>query len=117
MAESEKVEFNNGFITALALFYGHNDPSMREQSVLGRSWDYRLSGARDHLYDIEVPENLDEELKERVHAFREKVFSIHDKYSLHPPSEEVNAVFKECVDILKMVDEKVFGLNVGVIHP
>ena len=57
------VEFNNGFVTALGLFYGH---SMNKLGRPGEDCSLVLYAATDHLYDIEYPENISSELKERV---------------------------------------------------
>jgi hypothetical protein len=64
------VEFNNGFLTALLLFYGHRYWPRAE------GYDFRLDGAADHLLDMEIPDGLDEDLKRRVREFRERVLAL-----------------------------------------
>jgi hypothetical protein len=103
-----EVEFNNGFLTALLLFYGHRYWPRTEK------YDFRLDGAADHLRDMEVPEGLDDDLKERVRELRGRVMALRFR---DLPSEEVDRVFDECVEIVKELDRRLFGLSVVVNYP
>jgi hypothetical protein len=101
-------EFNNGFLTALMLSYGHRyHPKTKDR-------DLRLEGAADHLLDIEMPDGLDEDLKKRVLELKGKVMALRFK---DLPSEEVDEIFDEIVEIMKELDRRLFGLAVTVNHP
>lgn len=108
--EQEEIEFNNGFVTALGLFYGH-----RAQFEAIRAFsDMRLYAATDHLADIEYPENIDNEIHSKVEEFLEKAFSLRLKIVT---SKEVEEIFDTCKDLFKLIDERIFGLKVEIKHP
>jgi len=96
-------EFNNGFITALALFYGHFE-SFKD------SPDLVMYAATDHLYDIEYPENISPELKEKIEALVDLAFSY--RMSHKATKEEVYDVFGACSKLFQEIDKEVFGLEV-----
>jgi hypothetical protein len=103
-----EVEFNNGFLTALMLFYGHRYWPRTER------YDFRLDGAADHLLDMEIPDGLDEDLRRRVEGLRGRVMALRFK---DLPSEEVDRIFDEAVEIMKELDRRLFGLSVVVNYP
>jgi len=101
------VEYNNGFITALALFYGH-----RSDVFYGKSES--LAVALDHLREMQLPKNLNPKLAKRIRAFRTKAFysALHNE-----PRDKQLEIFDECVKLFKAIDRKYFGLKVEVRHP
>jgi hypothetical protein len=103
---SDEISYNNGFITALALFYAH-----RQQPFLQLFRDDRLYGASDHLLEMDVPKTLSSELKARIKEFRQKVLA---KRVAELGQDEVEKLFEECLNILMALDKEVFGLNVVV---
>jgi len=106
-----EVEFNNGFVTALALFYGHRE-DISASRILGQ--DTRIYPASDHLCDIEYPENLDKDLKKKIEEFVKDVFEVRlKKISINEGSD----LFDRCKDLLMEIDEKCFGLKVVVNYP
>lgn len=108
-----KPDYNNGFITALVLFYGHYNQWKQESSYF--SMDMRLYGASDHLFDIEIPKNLDKKLKKRVENFRHNVLSRRLE---NISKEEAEKYFRECREILKEIDRKYFKIKrVVITHP
>jgi hypothetical protein len=107
----EEVEFNNGFVTALALFYAHAY-QLREASFAGR-WALVLHAATDHLLEMDIPGNLSPKLRERVERFREEALA----HRYEADDETVLRLFGECLEILKEIDREVFGLKVVVKHP
>ena len=100
------VPFNNGFITALALFYAHR---FLRYSFTRR--DLRIYAGSDHLINMQMPENLDPDLKNRVDGFIDKVMS--SRYE-ELPEEKAEELFSECLEILKELDKKLFNLDVVV---
>lgn len=104
------VEFNDGFITALALCYAHRMASCQTPS--GK--DYRLSGAADHLVEMDLPEDLPDELKKSILRLRKKI--IEKRLELMNP-EDVDKMFDELVEIFKRLDKHLFGLDVTVTYP
>jgi hypothetical protein len=110
------VEFNNGFITALTLFYAHRFYNLSVfrtiYKVSGR--DLRLWSGSDHLLDIQIPDNIDPDLRRRIEDFVNKVVSLR---FAELNEGEVDKVFDECLEILKEVDRRLFGLEVTVNYP
>jgi hypothetical protein len=102
------VEFNNGFITALTLFYAH-----RYELRVGGP-DLRLYGGSDHLLDIQIPSNIDPDLRQKVEDLVSKVKSL--RYA-DLTKDEVEEIFDECLEILKELDRRLFGLEVTVNYP
>jgi len=101
------VDCNNGFITALALFYGHRSDVVNKK-IEG------LAVAIDHLKEIQLPKDLSPRLAKRILAFRTKAFySAFNNVS----REEQLEIFDECVKLLKAIDRKYFGLQVKVVYP
>jgi hypothetical protein len=107
----EEVEFNNGFATALALFYAHAYQA-QGASFKGR-WALVLYAATDHLLQMDIPSNLPEKLRRRVEEFRERALARR----FEADDETAQELFKECLEILKRIDEEVFGLKVVVKYP
>jgi hypothetical protein len=107
----EGVEFNNGFVTALALFYAHAY-QIQGARFKGR-WALVLHAATDHILEMDIPSNLSPKLRERVERFRERALA----HRFEADDETAQELFKECLEILKLVDEEVFGLKVVVKYP
>lgn len=101
---SEDIPFNNGFITAIALFLEHKNQwqELRQQGIS----DMRLYASTDHLYNLEIPKGFDKKITARIKAWRGECFSLRlanlKDYSV------ADALFKEAEDILVMIDEKIF---------
>jgi len=106
---SEDVEFNNGFVTALALFYGHREQFQREQELLKH--DLRIYGASDHLFDIEYPANLDKNLRNKIEKFVSDVFDVRLKSI---SVSDANELFDRCYGLLMEIDKMCFDLDVKV---
>jgi len=106
-----EIEFNNGFVTALALFYGHREQFTKASSLVGH--DLRINGASDHLFDIEYPANLDVKLRRKIQKFVKDVLETRRGF-VNVSIEDGNELFERCKDLLKEIDEICFGLNVEI---
>jgi hypothetical protein len=111
MSTHDEILYNNGFITALALFYAHrfNTKLCHPKD----NYDFRIYAGSDHLYQIELPKNLPSDLRERIEKFVNTVQSL--RYDATPKQAE--ELFEECLNILKELDERLFGLKVTVVYP
>lgn len=103
-----KPEFNNGFITALALFLEHKNadwhvPKDKEGELIT---DLRLYGATDHLYDLEIPKKLPDKIKKRINSLMSKAF-LH-RLDRFEDNKYTDSLFKEAEQILKAIDEQLF---------
>lgn len=106
-----KVEFNNGFITAIALFLEHRDNffGMNRQYIIDKKLsDHRMYAGSDHLYDLEIPKTIPENIRNRILRWKKKCFE--NRLSGYKANQlEVNdKLFKEAEDILIKIDELVF---------
>jgi hypothetical protein len=111
----KEVEFNTGFVTALALYYGHRPmfQDSRTKNVL-KDNDLRNYGASDHLFDIEYPMNIDEDLKKQIESFIDRALKLR----LGRISEaETENLFEECLACLKEIDKKAFHVLAEVKYP
>lgn len=96
------IEFNNGFITAIALFLEHKN----KDRELNKFNDLRLNGATDHLFDIEIPENLPENIKKRIEKASDKALSLRNEFS--KDGKPADKIFKEFENILAQIDKEIF---------
>ena len=103
-----KVEFNTGFITAIALFLEHKnqDLHMPEDKDGKLISDLRLYGATDHLYDLEIPKTINPKIFKRIHKWRAKCF--HHRMDSFKDTKLTDKLFKEAEDILAQIDMQVF---------
>ncbi|MEM2174915.1 MAG: hypothetical protein QXI58_04755 [Candidatus Micrarchaeia archaeon] len=106
----KEIEFNSGFVTALALFYGHLHQFQHPEF---ENDDLRICSASDHLFDIEYPENIDNEIKERVEKFRKKALEMRYK---RISMKEGDELFLECLEIIKLIDKKCFKIKDVVVN-
>lgn len=102
--QKKELEFNNGFVTAIALFTQHKH-QFRELREIHRS-DLRLYAATDHLYDIELPEHLPKKLAMKIGKARAKAFN--NRMDNTKDWKVADNIFKEFEDILKAIDEHYF---------
>jgi len=110
-----EIEFNNGFITAIALFLEHKDNWQLIKNKEGKIIsDLRLYGATDHLYDMEIPKKLSEKLKRRILRWRAKCF--HHRLENFKDRKISDELFKEAEQILKAIDEEIFKTKKVVMN-
>lgn len=98
-------EFNSGFVSALGKFLGHQHQSQATRLL----YDLRIYGASEHLYDLEIPASLPEEIKARVGKFVDDVF--RQRLNLNLAVEEADLLFQEADQILQEIDRVVFKLS------
>ena len=103
--EVETVEFNTGFISALAMFYGHRMAWGDEKVYQITKHDMRIYGASDHLYDIEYPKNLSAGLKQKIQEFVSDVFKVRLE---NISREDAENLFNRCRDLIIAIDEEYF---------
>jgi hypothetical protein len=114
VTEQEESDFGKGFVYCIGLFLGHADAYHKERKCLkmdlmrdevAKVW---ISGASDHLIELQVPENLPPDIKKKVGEFTEKVFELRSCGCKH---KDVLWTIKEAQDILIEVDKYSFELN------
>lgn len=106
---TRKIEFNNGFVTALSLFYGHRFQFEEASKIVGH--DMRIYGATDHLYNIEFPKRLPRRIKKLYGKFHGHCFTVRLE---NIKIEEGNQIFSECLEVIKAIDRHYFVKNVKV---
>jgi len=112
----EEIDFNNGFVTALSLFYAHRNFSSHILKLEGKGvvHDMRLCAATDHLYEIDFPNNISKSLKEKIMKFRDKCFSMRLK--TFTDTVETEGLFEECLAIIKLIDKENFHIKKVVTY-
>jgi len=98
----EKHEFNTGFVSALAKFLAH------QMERFPSECDHRIYGATDHLFDIEIPKNLPEDLRNDIIRF---VNNAMRKRLLTLKAEEADELFDEADNLLQRIDREIFKLE------
>jgi hypothetical protein len=76
----ETSEFGSGCFYCLALFAKHAERS--------RSMEYWFDGARDHLFDLEIPTTISPDLQGKIRDFRDWVLDAPRFPEHFSPSEE-----------------------------
>lgn len=124
----EKSEFGRGLSYCLGLFLCHSERSfsgdtkyeeeMDERSKkYGKVEDYSYStemwfnGASDHLYDLEIPEDLSKSLKSRLKRFQEKVLHWGHGFGNDATKKDKHWAIQEAKDLLRLID-KAHGIKV-----
>lgn len=111
-----KIDFNNGFVTAIALFLEHK--SNRELIIKNKNnevlTDLRLYASTDHIYDLEIPKMISIKLKSRINKWRIKCFN--NRLEHHRNTELTDKLFKEAEDILAKIDMEVFHTKKVVMN-
>jgi len=106
-------EFNNGFLTAIALFLEHKNFHL--VNTLTCQSDSRLYGAADHLMEMHIPEFLEEKLKNRIVDARNKVMENRlGHLSFDDTFKITNEIFEEFENIMIEIDKKFFVQKVVV---
>jgi hypothetical protein len=116
----DEPEFNNGFITAIALFVQHKNQIshlMRDDKGKVKS-DMRLYAAADHLYEMEIPKNssinISRNLRIKIIKWRDDVF--HHRMDFFEDTIITDRLFKEGEDILASIDEEIFKTKQVKMH-
>jgi len=107
-------EFGKGLTYCLGMFLAHAERNRKTNTVLDEKdlagmW---FNGASDHLYEMEAPETLPEELQERLQKFRSLMLDRGHGSGLLSKrftEEDVASSIQEAKDLLRAIDEH-FGI-------
>jgi len=111
-AEEDEPEFNTGFITAIALFLEHKH--FRIINTINCKSDSRLYGASDHLMEMEIPEFLDEKLRQRIMDAKVRVIENRLEDDFDKIFKISNDLFEEFENIMIEIDRLMFAPKVVV---
>jgi len=111
-AEEDEPEFNTGFITAIALFLEHKH--FRIINTINCKSDSRLYGAADHLMEMEIPEFLDEKLRQRIMDAKVRVMENRLEDDFDKIFKISNDLFEEFENIMIEIDRLMFAPKVVV---
>ena len=122
-----KSEFGKGLTYCLALFLCHSEREVRglestnekldgkfkdlyknkEYSFVTEMW---FNGSSDHLYDLVIPEDMSEYLKNRLSRFRKKVLNWGHGFNSDVTKEDKAWAIQEAKDIIRLID-KSYGVD------
>jgi len=110
-----KSEFGKGLVYNLGLFLAHQDRFIRDEENfknkpelevlsknLGSSW---FNASKDHLYELEIPKNFPEKLKNRISDFRTNCIDKGSGFDETISRDDVFNSLRECKDILMEIDK------------
>lgn len=108
-----KSEFGKGLTYCLALFLCHSereywsrDEDNEIKKIMDRA-DMWFNGASDHLYDLEIPDNLPLNLKKRLAKLCSK--SIHWGHGFDmgdtPTKDDKKWAIQEAKDLIRLIDK------------
>jgi len=116
----EVSEFGMGLTYCIGLFlmhaerYNHDKKEFKkmgyESLASPHSW---FNGSSDHLYDLQIPEHFNDELKKRIEYFQDRVLKFgHGFWKPEATEEDVNWSIEEAKKILMEIDRT---MNISVL--
>lgn len=117
--ETERTDskFGRGLCYCLGLFLCHSEREYRNKKmadIIGEAEAIELwfNAASDHLYEIEIPESLPIELRERITTLKDKCLSWGHGFGLDPKAtvEDQRWAIKEAKELLREIDAA-HGIN------
>ena len=119
-----RSEFGKGLCYCLGLFLCHSERERLYNKEVAKKLNYSeeqagkrnakmwFNGASDHLYDLQIPENLPVSLKKRLAEVCKK--AIHWGHGFdsndQPTEEDKKWAIQEAKDLLRLIDEH-FGVE------
>ena len=114
-----KSEFGKGLCYCLALFLCHSerdnimnasfaktDEEKKCLEIINRAsmWFY---GAADHIFDLEIPDNLSTRLKRRLKIFKSKVlyWRLPMGNQVESTKEDQEWAIQEAKDLIRLIDK------------
>jgi hypothetical protein len=113
-----KSEFGQGLTYCLGMFLAHERDGLfwaREQLgkrmsdyIVAESW---FNGASDHLYQLQIPNNLPTALQKRLRMLKKKCIDWGHGYGIggwnygKPSTEKIKWALKEARDLLRLIDK------------
>jgi len=110
----EKSEFGRGLCYCLALFLCHSERAEdkkfkdkyknKEYSFVTEMW---FNCASDHLYDLEIPDNLPVTLKKRLKTLQNKaiIWGHGFREEEQAKEEDKNWAIKEAKELIRLIDK------------
>jgi len=98
-------DFGKGLTYCLGLFLAH---SGREIGTTSESYDAGIwfNGASDHLYDLQIPEDLLGGLQSRLKRFQRKVLGWGHGFTAETPTErDQQWAIQEAKNLLRLIDK------------
>lgn len=113
---ARKSEFGRGCVYCLGLFLAHKERGWRMRDELKKlkiqcvnSW---FNGSSDHLYDLEIPENLPERIKKRLARFQDKCLRLGHGFNIVGTEKDFCWAIQEAKYLLRMIDKYVCKVDV-----
>lgn len=107
-------EFGKGTVYCLCLFLSHAERdrelhhTMKDDDFMAELW---FNGASDHLYELIIPDNFPEELKNRMHDLKDKCLRWGHGFRGEPSTyKDIYWAIQETKDILFMID-RFYGIR------
>lgn len=89
-------EFGKGLVYCLGLFLAHVGRTIHDSNY--NDW---FRGAGDHLFELEVPENLSNPLKDRLNLFKGSVLAWRSTLAT---KQDYNWAILEALSLLQEID-------------
>jgi len=100
-------EFGKGTVYCLGLFLAHAEreiefrAKMKDDPFLAEVW---FNGASDHLYELIIPDNFPEDLKNRMYDFKDKCLRLGHGLRQEATNKDIDWAIKEAKEILFLID-------------
>ena len=120
--ETKTTEFGMGLCYCLGLFLAHaerssmyenkkaEEESEKRMNKLGKVEGYSFiadiwfNAASDHLYELQIPKNLPEDLKKRLEILRAKVIHFGHGFCNDSRKEDKTWAIEEAKELLRLID-------------
>lgn len=94
-----KSEFGKGLSYCLGLFLCHAERNCGEaDGIMDRLW---FNCAGDHIFELQIPDKLPKELKERLVSFKDFVLGLRME---NATKENKDKAIEEAKDLLREID-------------
>lgn len=114
--QKTESEFGKGLCYNLGLFLAHAERYKEMKQTYAKAGvnisaaEMWFNGASDHLYELEIPEYLVEDLRNRLTHFQEKCLTWGHGFNSLVTEENVTWAIGEAKELLRLIDISI-GVN------
>jgi len=109
--ENKESEFGCGLVYCIGLFLKHAnqmDGVITDDNMKAKLW---FSGAKDHIYELKIPETFPFVLQEKIRHFKAFVFAKDRSISNTTTIKDIDEAILLAEEILRMIDLLVLNVE------
>jgi hypothetical protein len=103
---NKNSEFGKGLVYCLGLFLSHAERyNEKNEEIFSNNAEMWFNGASDHLYEIEIPKNINKKLRDRIRNFQDKCLEYGHGFKGNIKEKNVIWAIQEAKDLLFEIDK------------